>query len=107
VEGGPVLIDAAFGGRRMSQLDNSTLPLVTIAVADSIHCVSDPYWHDRLPPLVFRLLAWLQLTALPEYDAAVAIAKLSRDDLTDDDFGSGTLDTVDDWLSKYGLKLQH
>jgi hypothetical protein len=76
------------------------------ATAVTIHCFSsDAYWADRLPGNVFRLVSWLSLTELPEYDAAIAIAKLSRNDLRDDDYGQHTLDLVNDWLGKYGLAL--
>jgi hypothetical protein len=65
----------------------------------------DPHWPDRLPGNVYRLLAWLQLTALPEHDAAAVVSKLSRRDLGGDDFGARTLGQVDAWLSTHGLAL--
>jgi hypothetical protein len=51
-------------------------------------------------------VAWLQLTELPERDAAIAISKLSRAALNDDDFGARTLDAVEDWLRTHGLRLR-
>jgi hypothetical protein len=47
-------------------------------------------WHDRLPDRVFRLLSWLQLTELPERDAARVVSWLSRAELSRDDFGART-----------------
>jgi hypothetical protein len=45
----------------------------------------DPHWPDQLPGNVYRLVSWLQLTALPEHDATLAVSKLSRHDLSRDD----------------------
>jgi hypothetical protein len=93
--------------RRMTQLDDNTPPVVLIEVAHTIHCFSsDARWADRLPGNVYRLIAWLSLTELPEHDAAAAISKLSRNSLHADDFGARTLDLVQGWLSKYGLELR-
>jgi hypothetical protein len=65
------------------------------------------HWSDALPDRAFRLVAWLQLTDLDEPDAALAIARLSRAELHDDDFGKAVADALDGWLKKFGLKLRH
>jgi hypothetical protein len=66
----------------------------------------NPHWPDRLPTGAYRLIAWLGVGALPEHDAALAISKLSRRALVDDEFGARTLDLVDEWLGKFGRALE-
>jgi hypothetical protein len=55
---------------------------------------------------VYRLLAWLSLTALPEPDAARAVSRLRRADLRDDGYGRAVLDAIEDWLRGFDLTLR-
>jgi hypothetical protein len=93
----------------MTQLDDNTAPpVVLIDVAHTIHCFSsDLYWADRLPARVNRLLSRLSLTELPERDAAVITATLSRCALQAAGYGRATLDRLQQWLQRYRLGLRH
>jgi hypothetical protein len=53
------------------------------------------------------LLAWLQLIAVDEHDAAVAVSRLSRANLCDDGYGARVLDAVDEWLRAFNLALRN
>jgi hypothetical protein len=75
------------------------LTWLTASIAS--RCPSIRFGPNRLPSNVYRLLLRLQLTELPERDAMLVASKLSRRDLRGDEFGTRTLDLVDEWLSKF------
>jgi hypothetical protein len=69
----PIVVDEAHGVdfREISRkyLEGTSMP-------------PDPHWAERLPGNVYRLVSWLSVIELPEHDAAVAVSRLSRADLS-------------------------
>jgi hypothetical protein len=68
---------------------------------------NDPRWHDSLPARAVNLLHIRGLDALPEIEAAVAIARISRRELlATSNFGRVACDAVVAWLARHGLTLK-
>jgi hypothetical protein len=66
-----------------------------------------PRWYDRLPARVQNVLHNAGLTALPEAEAANAVARLSRRELLAvRNIGRAAVDAVVAWLADHGLKLR-
>jgi hypothetical protein len=69
--------------------------------------INDPRWYDRLPMRAQNFLHNARLTALPETEAATAVARYSRRELlTTPNLGRGAVGAIADWLAGHGLALQ-
>jgi hypothetical protein len=67
----------------------------------------NPHWQDQLPGRVRTFLHNMNLTALPEIEAAIAVARLSRRELlAAPNIGRGAADAIAAWLAGHGLKLR-
>jgi hypothetical protein len=67
----------------------------------------DPRWHDELPARALNFLRSHELDGLPEHEAAIAVARLTRRELMRaPNFGAGACAAVVAWLARRGLKLQ-
>jgi hypothetical protein len=65
-----------------------------------------PNWFDRLPARAVNFLSVHGLDALPESEAARAVARLTRRELlSQPNFGRGACDAVRRWLACRGLAL--
>ena len=65
------------------------------------------HWQDQLPGRVRTFLHNMNLTALPEIEAAIAVARLSRRELlAAPNIGRGAADAIAAWLAGHGLKLR-
>jgi len=65
------------------------------------------HWQDQLPGRVRTFLHNMNLSALPETEAADAIARLSRRELlAAPNIGRGAVDAIAAWLGDHGHKLQ-
>jgi hypothetical protein len=68
---------------------------------------NSPCWYDGLPMRARTFLHNAGLTALPEIEAAAAIARLTRRELlATPNFGRGACDAVVAWLARHGLALR-
>ena len=66
-----------------------------------------PRWFDPLPMRAQTFLHNMNLTALPEIEAAIAVARLSRRELlAAPNIGRGAADAIAAWLAGHGLKLR-
>ena len=66
-----------------------------------------PRWYDCLPARVQNVLHNAGLTALPEAEAANAVARLSRRELlAARNIGRAAADAIAAWLADHGLMLR-
>jgi hypothetical protein len=64
-------------------------------------------WYDRLPMRAQNFLHNANLSALPETEAATAVARYSRRELlTTPNLGRGAVGAIATWLAHHGLALQ-
>ena len=64
----------------------------------------NPHWQDQLPGRVRTFLHNMNLTALPEIEAAIAVARLSRRELMRaPNVGHAVADALGAWLAHHGL----
>src|SRR6516165_10358888 len=65
------------------------------------------HWQDQLPGRVRTFLHNMNLTALPEIEAAIAVARLSRRELMRaPNVGHAVADALGAWLAHHGLAFQ-
>jgi hypothetical protein len=66
-----------------------------------------PHWHDDLPGRVRTFLHSIDLTALPEIEAANAVARFThRELLSVPNIGRAACDAVIAWLARHDLTLR-
>jgi hypothetical protein len=69
--------------------------------------IDDPHWYDVLPMRAQTFLHSMNLAALPEREAAIAIARFTRRELlVAPNVGKGAVAAITDWLERHGLKSQ-
>lgn len=77
------------------------------AVLNAKRLTEHPRWFDALPARAVNLLARCGLDALPDREAAHAVARLSRKELTaQPNLGRGAIDAICAWLEQHGLALR-
>ena len=65
------------------------------------------HWGDGLPGRLRTLLHMMELDGLPEIEAAVAIARLTRRELlSKPNIGKRAADAASAWLARHGLTLR-
>ena len=66
-----------------------------------------PRWSDALPTRATTFLHLRGLSELPEVEAAVAVAKLTRKEIkAEPNIGKGALAAIEAWLAGHGLTLR-
>jgi hypothetical protein len=67
-----------------------------------------PLWSEALPSRATTFLRLRDLSELPEAEAALAVAKLTRREIkTEPNFGRGALAALEAWLASHGLALRN
>jgi hypothetical protein len=67
----------------------------------------DPHWYDALPMRAQTFLHIHDLAELPEREAAIAVARLTRRELlAAPNVGKGAVAAITDWLDRHGLESQ-
>jgi hypothetical protein len=70
-------------------------------------CIPDYCWRARLPTRALSFLRHHGFDALPEIEAARAVARMTRRDLAAlPNLGHGTIAALAAWLAGHGLELQ-
>jgi predicted transcriptional regulator len=77
-------------------------------VVNAERLTEQPRWFDALPTRAATFLRLRGLSELPEVEAALAVAKLTRREIkTEPNFGRGALAALEAWLASHGLALRN
>jgi hypothetical protein len=73
-------------------------------VVNAERLTEQPRWFDALPTRAATFLRLRGLSELPEVEAALAVAKLTRNGIeAEPNFGRGALGAIEAWLAGHGL----